>query len=367
MRRLVWIFLAQAGCGWAQSNNTCNSNGCPPVVYLNYSPLGLPCNNGPQVGYYNSTQYVCSNSVVVAANSSTASTFSLTGTPSMVTPVNTGLLNLGVAPYTDTGMIENFWYNYNGYIYNIIGNTSTGASASACYVIGSSATTALTGYGELCLNGTGFSGAGEYNAPNATLLDSVGGDLGIGTVAANDIHIFVNAGATDSARVNGTTGTWMFTSPAFTANGVQLLGTTPTSITATTMTTTGIVFPATGVSYAATYRGRCRVVWQQSTAVGTVQFGIGTSVAPTHMTLSSVSYPGTTAVPYSNAPSDVTTATITAADAVLTPGATGTNYITDIDVTASFTAVANTVTLYGLTSVGTSALLIEPGTNCNWM
>jgi hypothetical protein len=194
MRRLVWIFLALAGCGWAQSNNTCNSNGCPPVVYLNYSPLGLPCNNGPQVGYYNSTQYVCSNSVVVAANSSTASTFSLTGTPSMVTPVNTGLLNLGVAPYTDTGMIENFWYNYNGYIYNIIGNTSTGASASACYVIGSSATTALTGYGELCLNGTGFSGAGEYNAPNATLLDSVGGDLGIGTVAANDIHIFVNSG-----------------------------------------------------------------------------------------------------------------------------------------------------------------------------
>lgn len=73
MRRLVWVFLALAVCGWAQSNNTCNSNGCPPVVYLNYSPAGLPCNNGPQVGYYNNAQYVCSNGTVVTANAYTTS------------------------------------------------------------------------------------------------------------------------------------------------------------------------------------------------------------------------------------------------------------------------------------------------------
>jgi hypothetical protein len=159
----------------------------------------------------------------------------------------------------------------------------------------------------------------------------------------------------------------MFNNPAYLANGAQLLGTTATSITGTTFTTTGIVFPVTGVSYATTYRGRCHVVWQQSTAVSTVRFGIGTSVAPTHMSLSAVSFTGTTAVPYGTGVTDITTATTTAATAAITPGATATNYITDIDVTASFTAVANTVTLYGLTGSASDALLIEPGTTCSWL
>ena len=295
-----------------------------------------------------------------------ATSVTITGTPPSVA-TTAGLINLGTQNYSDTGMIESFQYSVNGYIYNLIENTSTGTGASACYLMGNSATTSATNYGELCLNGTGYTGSGEYNAPSATLLDSLGGDLGIGTATANDIHFFVNAGASDSARVNGTSGTWMFNSPAYLANGSQLLGTTATSITGTLFTTTGIIFPATGVTYAATYRGRCHVVWQQSTAVATVQFGIGTSVAPAHMSLSAVSFPGTTAVPFGTGATDITTATTTAATAAITPGATGTNYITDIDVVASFTAVANTVTLYGLTSSASDALLIEPGTTCMWL
>jgi hypothetical protein len=133
------------------------------------------------------------------------------------------------------------------------------------------------------------------------------------------------------------------------------------------MSSTGIFFPATSSTTATTYRGRCHIVWQQSTAVGTVQFGIGVSVAPTHMTVSSVSFPGTTAVPYGSAPSDFTVASYEYATPTLTPAATGTNYISDIDVVTSFTAVANTVTIYGMTSSASDALLIEPGSTCTWL
>jgi hypothetical protein len=80
MNRIFWTLVAILVLALpvaAQSNNTCNSNGCPPVVYLGYSPAGLPCNNGPQIGYYNSTQYVCSNGVVVSGGSTASSPFNV--------------------------------------------------------------------------------------------------------------------------------------------------------------------------------------------------------------------------------------------------------------------------------------------------
>jgi hypothetical protein len=85
------------------------------------------------------------------------------------------------------------------------------------------------------------------------------------------------------------------------------------------------------------------------------------------MSLTSVSYVGTTAVPFGTGTTDITTITTTDATAFLTPGAAATAYVTDIYVTASFTAAANTVTLYGQTSNVSDALLIEPGTECTWL
>ena len=369
MKRIAWLTVFLSVAAWGQISGVVNVTG--GVVIVSSVPSGA-CAQGVanQQVVTTGVQWTCGNITAGTGTwmplASQPTSLTITGTPPS-TNTTSGLINLGTQNYSDTGMIESFQYSVNGYIYNLIENTNTGAAASACYVMGNSATTQATGYGELCLNSTGYTGSGEYNSPSATLLDSVGGDLGLGTATTNDIHFFLNAGSSDSARVNGTSGTWMFNNPAYLSNGAQLLGTTPTSITGTSFTTTGIVFPVTGVTYAATYRGRCHVVWQQSTAVATVQFGIGTSVAPTHLTLSSVSFPGTTAVPYSSAPSDVTTATTTAATAAITPGATGTNYITDIDVNASFTAAANTVTLYGLTGNASDALLIEPGTTCTWL
>jgi hypothetical protein len=157
---------------------------------------------------YDGTYWQVDGQVATAGNGSSAS-ITLTGTPPSAASTS-GLINLGTQNYSDTGMVESFQYSVNGYIYNLIENTSTGSLASACYVVGNSGTTTSTGYGELCMNGTGYTGSGEYNAASATLLDSVGGDLGIGTASANAIHFFVNAGATDSAQVNGTTGAWTF-------------------------------------------------------------------------------------------------------------------------------------------------------------
>jgi hypothetical protein len=130
-----------------------------------------------------------------------AGVINLTGTPPS-SPTTVGLLNLGTQNYSDTGMIESFQASVNGYIYNLIENTSTGASASACSVYGNSATTASTGYGEVCINSTGYTGVGEYNAASATLFDSVGGDIGIGTATANIIHFFVNANPVDSMKIS---------------------------------------------------------------------------------------------------------------------------------------------------------------------
>ncbi|MGD0097737.1 MAG: hypothetical protein ABSB60_14690 [Terracidiphilus sp.] len=163
------------------------------------------------------------------------------------------------------------------------------------------------------------------------------------------------------------TGTNVYTTePSYYANGNQLLGTAATSITSTALASASIAFPATSGQFAAQYTGFCHIVWQQSTAAATVQFGINASSAPTHMSLSSISYPGTTAVPYGTGVTDITTASAVAATGSITPGAAGTNYITEITVNLSAPATANTLTLYALTSNASDALLIEPGTVCRW-
>lgn len=190
------------------------------------------------------------------------------------------------------------------------------------------------------------------------------------TTAALTANALIKAGSSSAPSASSVldNGTVVFTpEPTYMANGTQLNGTSATSITSTSLATTSIAFPATYATTAATYRGQCHVSWEQATGVATVQFGIHTSGAPTHMSLTSVSYVGTTAVPFGTGTTDITSATTTAATASLTPGTTATAYVTDIYVTLSAGAAANTITLYGLTSNGSDALLIEPGTFCTWL
>jgi hypothetical protein len=136
-----------------------------------------------------------------------------------------------------------------------------------------------------------------------------------------------------------------------------------TSIAATSFTSTGLALPAIPVS--TTKRGMCVLIWEQNTAVGTVQFGMGTNNAPTDLWVINQDSPGTYKAPtYTTITSTATTA-VSAADA---PSATATGYRDEIEftlVTGSSSAV--TVTVYGLTSNTSDALVIEPGSYCSWL
>ena len=156
--------------------------------------------------------------------------------------------------------------------------------------------------------------------------------------------------------------------PLYTLQGHALdISTTTVAITGTSFTTTGYYFPATTtIAAKSSYIGRCHIAWQQATAVGTVQFAIATSAAPTHLFVTSSTNPQTLsgATPYTT--SDITTATTTAVTAAITPGTINTTYFTDLDVDLSQSTTANTLTLYGLTSSASDALNILPGTSCKW-
>ncbi len=143
--------------------------------------------------------------------------------------------------------------------------------------------------------------------------------------------------------------------------GVSL--TSATSIAATSFTSTGLALPAIPVN--TTKRGMCVLIWEQNTAVGTVQFGMGMNNAPTDLWVVNQDSPGTYKAPAYTTIASTTTTAVSAADA---PSATATGYRDEIEftlVTGSSNAV--TVTVYGLSSSTSDALVIEPGSYCTWL
>jgi len=87
----------------------------------------------------------------------------------------------------------------------------------------------------------------------------------------------------------------------------------------------------------------CVLIWEQNTAVGTVQFGMGMNNAPTDIWVINQDSPGTYKAPTYTTIASTTTTAISAADA---PSATATGYRDEIDftlVTGSSNAVTATV------------------------
>ncbi|MGD0521344.1 MAG: hypothetical protein ABSA48_08825 [Terracidiphilus sp.] len=136
-----------------------------------------------------------------------------------------------------------------------------------------------------------------------------------------------------------------------------------TSIAATSFTSTGLALPAIPVSTAK--RGMCVLIWEQNTAVGTVQFGMGMNNAPTDLWVINQDSPGAYKAPTYTTIASTTTTAVSAADA---PSATATGYRDEIDFTLT-TGSSNAVTLtvYGLSSSTSDALVIEPGSSCTWL
>jgi hypothetical protein len=149
---------------------------------------------------------------------------------------------------------------------------------------------------------------------------------------------------------------------AYGSNGTVL--TTPTSITGTSLTTTGLALPAVPVS--TTVRGSCHLIWEQSTATATATFGVGMNNAPTDLYVEpAVIWNGTAygAGLYAT----VTSNTATNITSTITPALIATGYSIDFNFSLIAGATnAVTLTIYGLTSNTADALVIEPGSYCDW-
>lgn len=187
-----------------------------PEVFPGYTQTGSP--NGTNEPYYNIDSLQVGQ---IAASNALP-----TGT--------TGIFNYGTMGFSDTGQIQAFQASTNGYIYNAIQNTNTGASASVCWLTANSNTTTNLGYGEFCQNGSGFTGTGALNQPNNVTFDSNGYDAVVGTYTGTSIHFVTNNAATDSETINGTGGTIFPFSGIASQAGVTVTGAPYTGGTATT-------------------------------------------------------------------------------------------------------------------------------------
>ena len=108
-----------------------------------------------------------------------------------------GAFSYGTLSYTDTNLLFSGETSVNSYAQLVVQNQSAGAASSADFVVSNNLGTATTYYGNFGINGSGFTGTGSFNLPNATYLSATSGDLVLGTTTANAIRFVVNNGATD--------------------------------------------------------------------------------------------------------------------------------------------------------------------------
>lgn len=113
----------------------------------------------------------------------------------------TSNIQLGTPSITDTGVEYQSTNSANGYIQNLIQNTSSGVAASADVVVNNNLGTSSTFYGNFGINSSTFTGTGSLALANATYLYSQSGDLVLGTNTSNAIHFVVNNGATDALGI----------------------------------------------------------------------------------------------------------------------------------------------------------------------
>ena len=115
--------------------------------------------------------------------------------------VNVGTFNL---TYAAPNLIAGFATSVNSYAQLVLQNASTGATASADFVINNNLSTDGTYYGNFGMNSSNFTGSGSLNLPNAVYLTSTTGDLVLGSTTANILRFVYNAGTTDSMQITGT-------------------------------------------------------------------------------------------------------------------------------------------------------------------
>ena len=112
-----------------------------------------------------------------------------------------GVLSVGTLGFTGARLAASFQSSQAQFLQTILQNTSNNSNASCDFVVCNDISTDSTNYGNFGINSSTYTGAGVFNAPSAVYLTSVGGDLGIGTLSANDVRFTYNAETTDALRL----------------------------------------------------------------------------------------------------------------------------------------------------------------------
>ena len=135
------------------------------------------------------------------------------------------LLSTGNLTFVDTNVLASFQSNINNYNQIILQNTSGGASGSTDFIVSNNLSTSTSFYGDFGMNGSGYTGLGSINIPNAVYLTSINADLVIGTMTSNSIHVITNGSTGDTITISSG-GTVTFNSSngtQFSNNGIYIL------------------------------------------------------------------------------------------------------------------------------------------------
>ena len=191
---------------------------------------------------------------------------------------NQGAYNYGTLPYMDTGVIEMYSASVNGYVQNILQNSSNGTSASADFIVNNNLSTATTYYGDFGINSSTFVGTGSLNLPNATYLAATSGDLVLGTTTSNAIHIVPSSSATDAITISSSGVVTIPQTIVGSVNGNAATATTATTATSATTATTATNLSGGSVA-ATTITGNSVVVNPGTPTTTEFQVGSGSSTS----------------------------------------------------------------------------------------
>lgn len=110
----------------------------------------------------------------------------------------------------------------------------------------------------------------------------------------------------------------------------------------------------------------CIIFWQQTTGIATVSFGVNLSAAVTRLNVFEEDYEGVNGTLSGSQATTITTTGATATDAVITPGAVATTFVSKLTLILNpGTANNASVALFGATSNTADALVIQPGSGCS--
>jgi hypothetical protein len=216
-----------------------------------YSAVDANGNWEVGIGTYSTTGPTLTRTTILSSsNSGSAVTFSGSVNVFVTYPSSksinydaNGVATIGsTLSYSDTGIVGSFASTTAGYNQVIVQNKSNATNASANINISNDVSTSTSGYAELGINSSTFSGTGSFNIPSGTYLASAGTDLAMGTYTAHNIHFVTNSNTIDSMTIFSSGGVSLGGQPdpglgTLYANNVYLGFTTITAAAGTTVLT----------------------------------------------------------------------------------------------------------------------------------